>query len=195
MTEIELEAALRSAHAASLSTAPPTAAERYMLALAAAEGSSIAARRLVDLLERHGAHVVDLFLEGVPVPKGRPRIGRTRAGKPMAFTPEETRTYERRLRSAASAEAMRRRLIEPVLGPLALGLVAVFPRTRESDPGDAHAVRPDADNLLKTVDALNGVVWGDDAQVCLASVFKRRALEGEPPCLRVRVERFAGGLS
>ena len=38
--------------------------------------------------------------------------------------------------------------------------------------------RPDADNYLKAIDAFNGIVWRDDAQVVDARVVKVRS--GQP---------------
>jgi len=49
-------------------------------------------------------------------------------------------------------------------------------------------VRPDWDNVGKIVcDALNGVAWPDDARVVDAHVEKFYALDGEAPCLRIRI--------
>ena len=48
--------------------------------------------------------------------------------------------------------------------------------------------RPDCDNLAKAVlDAGNGVLWSDDAQVVKLQVMKLRAALGEEPCVVVRV--------
>jgi Holliday junction resolvase RusA-like endonuclease len=47
-------------------------------------------------------------------------------------------------------------------------------------------VKPDHDNLAKSLDALNGIVWGDDKQIVFSRVFK---IYGERPCLRVVVNR------
>lgn len=60
-------------------------------------------------------------------------------------------------------------------GPVAVGILAVFPPPKSTPKRDAarvtsetlpKATRPDADNLCKLVlDALNGIAWRDDAQV------------------------------
>jgi Holliday junction resolvase RusA-like endonuclease len=48
-----------------------------------------------------------------------------------------------------------------------------------------HTVKPDWDNLGKVVsDALNGIAWKDDAQVCWANVKK---VYGEQPLLQVTI--------
>lgn len=53
---------------------------------------------------------------------------------------------------------------------------------------------PDGDKLWRSVgDALNGVVYRDDRQVCEAHVRKRYTSEGQPYCgVRVSVWRFEG---
>jgi Holliday junction resolvase RusA-like endonuclease len=47
--------------------------------------------------------------------------------------------------------------------------------------------RPDGDNYLKIVDALNGIVWIDDAQVVDGRVIKRYSAR---PALRIEVREF-----
>lgn len=131
---------------------------------------------------------VQFLLVGEPVAKGRPRVGRSKGGRPVVYTPEKTAAYERRLRSVASVEALRQGLREPLTGPLSVIVEAVFGNTLRSTPGSAHVVKPDADNVLKCLDALNGVIWKDDAQIVRATVTKRRANEAEHPHLWVSVE-------
>jgi Holliday junction resolvase RusA-like endonuclease len=56
----------------------------------------------------------------------------------------------------------------PLAGPLELELVYTFPRPKGVSPRKRAMpdVRPDAENLLKhQLDALNGVLWEDDAQI------------------------------
>lgn len=131
-----------------------------------------------------------IILAGAPQGKGRPRIGRMANGRPMAFTPANTRSYESALRLAAQ-ERMRDRA--PWDGPIELQMEARFPvpaswsrRKREDALAGrlAPTTKPDADNLLKTLDALNEVVWRDDRQIVSATV---RKLYSERPALWIRV--------
>ena len=115
---------------------------------------------------------VDIFLPGEPIGKGRPRfaMGRT-------YTPPATVAYEYALKTEA-ALAMRQTGLEPFEGPVAVKVVAYFSipkswsKTRRAG-AYLHTTKPDLDNVLKMLDALNGVVWLDDAQVCEATVSKR----------------------
>lgn len=134
--------------------------------------------------------MVSFLLVGEPVAKGRPRVGKSRGGRPVVYTPEKTAAYERRLRSVASVEALRQGLREPMTGPLSVIVEAVFANTLKSEIGSPHSVKPDADNVLKTLDALNGVIWKDDSQIARATVTKRRANMGEHPHLWVSVEKL-----
>ena len=115
---------------------------------------------------------VDIFLPGEPIGKGRPRfaMGRT-------YTPPATVAYEYALKTEA-ALAMRQAGLEPFEGPVAVKVVAYFSipkswtKTRRAS-AHLHTTKPDLDNVLKMLDALNGVVWLDDAQVCEAKISKR----------------------
>jgi Holliday junction resolvase RusA-like endonuclease len=50
------------------------------------------------------------------------------------------------------------------------------------------ATRPDLLKLTRAIeDALTGVLWRDDAQVCSQALSKHYALPGSPECVRVRV--------
>jgi len=68
----------------------------------------------------------------------------------------------------------------PLTGPLSVGFEFVFARTKATTYKTKpmltrpHYGKPDCDNLMKAVlDALNGVLWADDAQVCEWSGLKR----------------------
>ncbi len=99
--------------------------------------------------------VLTFWVEGTPVPKGRPRTffvkGRT---KPVTTTPPRSRAWEAAVRlfaqAACSASGWR-----PEPGRYALGLTVH--RSRKAG---------DADNYAKSIgDALNGVVYPDDRSV------------------------------
>lgn len=82
----------------------------------------------------------------------------------------------------------------PLDQPLSVRLIFVLPRpsaltwkTRPM-PRLAHAKKPDADNLVKSVfDALNGLLWLDDSQVHSLSVVKWIAAGDEQPHVQVEV--------
>ncbi len=111
-----------------------------------------------------------------PIGKGRPRLGR--GGR--TYTPEATVSYGRAIAAQARA-AMG--CGQPSAEHLWRVRVVAFTPRPASRPRDMEAAawkagsaamrrtKPDVDNVLKLVlDALNGVVWGDDAQVVSATV-------------------------
>lgn len=98
---------------------------------------------------------------GDPVAKGRPRLGRY-----GVFTPEKTRKFEKDFERVARSQVKQK-----LQGPL---YVEIFFKMRrpKSVKDKHHTKRPDLDNLIKTVDALNGVAWEDDAQICFLHATK-----------------------
>ena len=112
-------------------------------------------------------------IPGEPVGKGRPRFVRATG---RAYTPAKTESYEQRVAMTASA-AMAGNL--PWLGPVKLECRAVYlhPQSwsaKKKARADWKTSKPDADNILKVVkDALNKIVFHDDAQVVYATVQKR----------------------
>ena len=82
----------------------------------------------------------------------------------------------------------------PLTGPLRCDLTFVMPRpksmiwkTREM-PRAFHASKPDRDNLDKAVmDALKGIAWIDDAQVCQGEIQKWIAGGDEQPHALIRI--------
>lgn len=131
---------------------------------------------------------IDLVIPGAPVAKGRPRFSR-RSGR--TFTPAKTAQAEETLAGRAMAllagvEGL------PLQGPLRLEatFTSVQPsswskKKRAETP--APTSRPDVDNLLKlATDALNGVVWVDDAQ--LVTIICRKVY-GDTPSTRLIVTK------
>jgi len=108
----------------------------------------------------------------IPVAKGRPR--HTKGGH--TYTPAKTRGYEAALKALVMAQCPH---VEPLEGPLVLRIVFYLPRPkrlmRVCDPdGPVPApLRPDLDNLVKALkDAMNGVLWSDDAQIVVLRASK-----------------------
>ena len=132
---------------------------------------------------------------GEPRGKGRPRFAR-RGKRVSVHTPEATASYENWIRLCAM-QAAQGSDPWPAGVPLVLEITALFPvpaswskRKRLSAYAGTllPTVKPDADNILKLVgDALNRIVWHDDAQVVRCSFSKRYCREDEQPELRVTV--------
>lgn len=138
---------------------------------------------------------VSFVVPGPPRGKGRPRFGRAgRFGRFVrAYTDPKTRAYEDEVRFWAS-RAMGSRTV--LGGPVRAEVLATMPMPKSwSKANRANAlsgalrpvVKPDADNLAKVLDALNGVVWRDDAQVVELVV---RKVYGAEPSLIVEVVEF-----
>ena len=115
--------------------------------------------------------------------KQRHRLDRRHA---RMYTPTETLRAERAI-AAACAEAMAEAGIQPpAFGPHEPVIVTVDayrplpesrPRRVRSEP---DTFKPDADNEAKLVmDALNGLVWADDAQVVDLHVVKHPRVRGQ----------------
>jgi Holliday junction resolvase RusA-like endonuclease len=121
-------------------------------------------------------HVV-ISLSGPPRGKGRGRAVSTQRGT-RVFTDDKTRTYESQLRFAGLQEMAGR---APSVHPIQVKVEARFQvaaswSRKKRVAALAGLIRPattpDADNLLKILDALNGVVWVDDRQIVDATVHK-----------------------
>ncbi len=119
---------------------------------------------------------IQVTVPGDPVAKGRPRF--TRAGH--TYTPAKTREWEKQARWYAKEAMQGRRMIT---GPVTLNIVATFqlppswPKWKQEAALDDklyHTGKPDGDNVAKALkDALNGIVYTDDAQVFSHSMTKR----------------------
>jgi Holliday junction resolvase RusA-like endonuclease len=120
--------------------------------------------------------VIRFIVAGKPMGKGRVRfVGRTG----HAFTPGRTVTYEAQLATAAQA-AMDGR--PPVGGPVAVTLeiwmpiASSWPLKKQigAELGFLRPTgKPDIDNVVKMLDALNHIIWDDDSQIVMLSAFKR----------------------
>ena len=85
---------------------------------------------------------------------------------------------------------------EPLEGPIRLDLVFVMPRPTKRDGRKhkhafryPHAIKPDLDNLIKSVvDALTGLLWRDDKQIFSVTASKHVASAVEQPHVIVKAE-------
>ena len=119
---------------------------------------------------------IEIRLDGEPVAKARARY----ASKTGHFHPEpKTAAFELQLQWAAKI-AMKNRA--PLTGAIQMTFIAFLPIPKSWSAKDHIAAlrgeiyptaKPDWDNSGKITDALNKIVWLDDAQVVMATVHKR----------------------
>lgn len=110
---------------------------------------------------------------GEPVAKGRPRFSGYHA-----YTPKKTRDYEKLVRDSYTQQCGENFLE----GQIRANIVCYFPIPKSTSKKNRqlmetgqikHTKRSDCDNLAKTIlDALNGLAYKDDCQVCELHVEK-----------------------
>lgn len=129
-----------------------------------------------------------ITIPGQPVPKARARV--TRAG--WAYTPKKTRLYEATVKKAAQTAMRGRDLLTGAVAVTVLAVLSIpqsWPTKKRmlALTGELQPTgRPDVDNLAKSfLDASNGVIFEDDAQVVELVATKRYGLE---PKLKVTIE-------
>ena len=135
---------------------------------------------------------VEIIVPTLPVAQPRPRAG-LRGNHAMIYQPKShpVVVFKSSVQMAAR-EVLRGR--PPRRGPLGVDCVFVFPRTqnqiwkRKPMPRMRHIKKPDRDNLDKAVlDALTGIAWADDRQVCAGSIEKWIASGDEQPHVVIRI--------
>lgn len=131
--------------------------------------------------------------------KARPRFTQAR-GYVRTYTPAETKNTEQKI-AVVCKSAMTVSRIEPMTGAVRMEIEAGYPipqstskkkRQQMLDCEIMPTVKPDADNVSKLVaDALNGVLYKDDAQIVQLS-FEKRYTDTKP-YLRITVSDELAG--
>ena len=130
-----------------------------------------------------------IVVDGVPVPKGRPRM--TRSGH--TYTPEKTKEYEDRIRAAYLSTTSEKFAKDT---PLEVTVCVYLPiseslskrRKIARETGiEKPTSRPDLDNYIKCLDALNGWAWYDDSQIVCIVAEKRYSSR---PRMEILIEEF-----
>lgn len=113
-----------------------------------------------------------------PTPQLRPRVS-SLGGYVRVYDPPKVKNFNNLLRSLAVNQYAR----PPLLGPLSVSLTFYRPvqssiskteRERRLTNQSKPVVKPDTDNYIKaTLDALNGILWHDDAQIVKITGEKR----------------------
>ena len=116
---------------------------------------------------------VSIVDPGKPVPKARPRM--TKSGH--TYTDKATLQQEKAVKILGKAAMKGGSPITADGVEMDIAFVFEMPKSwslkkRAEKLGTPHCVRPDIDNLIKIVDALNNVVWEDDCQVARLTAMK-----------------------
>lgn len=147
---------------------------------------------------------IELRIPAIPVAQPRARAS-TFGGHVKMHTPTSIKNADgsRKPHPIVAFKATVRMAFEqayqgaPLGGPLRCDLVFVLPRPKSliwktrAMPRAYHAAKPDRDNLDKSVmDALKGLAWNDDAQVCQGSIEKWIAAGDEQPHVLIHIREL-----
>ncbi len=126
--------------------------------------------------------MIKIVLTGQPIAAGRPRFRnvhkRDGGSFVSAYTPAHMRKWQTDLRYRAQEEMHGE---PPLSGSLAVEVNVYLPVPKSLSAKKAQLAldgrmrpitRPDLDNYIKQIDALNGVCWLDDSQIVTLSATK-----------------------
>lgn len=123
--------------------------------------------------------MIQFTVLGCPIGKQRPKFS-TFNGHATAYTPAKTVNYENLVRLSYQQQCNNKPYEKDV--PLKAEIAAYFPIPKSTSKKKRqmmlegkirHTKKCDADNLAKSIlDALNGIAFYDDSQVCELSVSK-----------------------
>lgn len=136
-----------------------------------------------------------IVVPGPPQGKGRARTVK-RGNFVHSYTPEKTVLYENLIKTLA-IEEMKKKEIDMMTGAVNIWIRAYFEIPKSTSKKRREEMinfdilpckKPDLDNIAKTVaDALNGIVYNDDSQICEISMTK---VYGEKPLLIICVDEI-----
>ena len=148
----------------------------------------------MQAVDWQGVVTLTVDVSGVPQPQGSARA--FVRGRRAIVTSDNPQLHSWRdlVRYAAGVEA--RRVGWQVIAPPQPVLVALtfrLPRPKSVPKSRIRPTsRPDLDKLVRGIlDALSGIAYHDDNQVCLVTATKEWPGPGEAPGVRVSVERMA----
>lgn len=143
---------------------------------------------------------ISFVVPAVPVsqPRQRHRIARGKNGQQFVqnYTPTKApvnafkAAVQIALREASNGSG-------PIDGPVRMTCMFVMPRPQSlvwktrAMPRLHHAKKPDCENLVKSLqDALHGLAWRDDSQVCELVARKMVAAGDEQPHVEITIEEL-----
>ena len=108
----------------------------------------------------------------------------------MVYTDTVTATYETAIKMLTKSQL--NKYFVPFDGAISVSISIEITRPK-SVTRDYPSVKPDLDNYAKAIlDALNGIVWLDDAQICSLQVVKSYNLK---PTITVEIDHHKGELN
>lgn len=116
--------------------------------------------------------MVKLVFNIEPQSQLRPRAAYTRLGHIVVYDPKQTHAYKQQLRSLAQSQYTQEALTTALKVDVSFfrpvqKSISTIERERRIRGEHRPVVKADIDNYIKAVfDALNGVVWQDDKQIC-----------------------------
>jgi crossover junction endodeoxyribonuclease RusA len=136
--------------------------------------------------------VMEFFVPGVPAPGGSKRhIG----GGRIIEDCKRTKGWR-----ACVALAAMQAGCKPMEGPLSIRVAFCMPRPKGHYKRDGTlkpsapkypTVKPDTTKLMRsTEDALKGICWMDDSQVCFQMAYKEYTRRGETPGAEIKIIRL-----
>lgn len=136
---------------------------------------------------------IKFTVPGAPKGKQRPRICRIN-GRNMAYTPRQTVEYEKLIKARYNAVSDAK---FDKNEPLEINVIALFQIPKSASKKSKKmmingqllpAKKPDIDNIAKVVlEALNGICYHDDAQICQICCKKMYA---ENPEIQVTIKNY-----
>ena len=108
-----------------------------------------------------------IIVDGQPVAKGRPKVS---FKAKRVYTPPKTVEHEKHIRNCFYRSGPH----EPIEGPIRLTITFSMQIPKSWSMGKKHSAEigmtrpigtPDLDNLIKMIDALNGLAFKDDSQI------------------------------
>jgi Holliday junction resolvase RusA-like endonuclease len=117
--------------------------------------------------------------------KGRPKF--TTCGKfARAYTPQQTANYENWIKTCFINQFPN---FKKYKGALQICVRAYFIKPK-SNKSLYVTKKPDADNIFKCLDALNGIAWDDDKQIVNAEIEKKWGFENKLEIYVFPLEHF-----
>lgn len=110
--------------------------------------------------------MLKFIVYGNPIPKARPRM--TKTGH--VYTPATTKAFEFLVQQVWNGQRGKKL----ITGPIGIYILFVLPKPKSVKNRLYPVVKPDLDNLVKSVlDGLNGFAYKDDCQIIDISAAKR----------------------